>query len=295
MSVAQLLPSSHLVQALYSDQYEPIRLRASSPNTRRLYNITLRSFAKWLGRRPVVADLNDRTVSKYLLALHDAGLSPYTVAKQRWNILALWTWAAKKGLLANWPDVQPEKLPERAPQAWSRADMDRLFAALRAVPGKVGNASAAEWWVGLHLVLWDTGERISAILSTPWANLRDGYLLVDAESRKGGRRDRLYPLAADTLAALEKLPRTKPMIFHWPHCRVYLWNRYKQILRRAGLPTDRKSMFHRMRRSVASHAAAAGLNATELMDHADARTTRAYIDLRVCPKPHVATHLFRPG
>lgn len=294
---AQPLPADYPLLALYSELYEPLKLRAASPNTRRLYGCTLSSFARFLGRPATLADLSDQTVSAYLLALHRQRLSPYTVAKQRWQLLALWRWAVQKGYVTNWPDVSPEPLPERIPQAWSRADLARLFAAIRQAPGSIAGVPAADWWETLHLVLWDTGERISAVIGLEWRDLdlARGYVLCRAENRKGRRRDRLYPLAADTIAALKKLSRVGEYVFPWPYCLSYLWDRYNRLLSRAGLPTNRASKFHRMRRSVASHAKAAGLDATELLDHADPRTTRAYIDPTIVQTPHVATHLFRPS
>jgi site-specific recombinase XerD len=290
------LPSSHPLESFYAALYEPLKLRARAANTRRLYRTTLRGFDRFLRRAATLADLDDATVGRYLLACRTRGLSPYSVNKERFNLLALWRWAAKKGYVANWPDVEAENCPEHVPLAWSREELARLFAAIRQMPGTIGSIPAARWWEALHLLLWDSGERIAAMLGLAWddLDLSGGWCLCRAENRKGQRRDRLYPLAADTIAALVAMPATGPLVFPWPWSRCLLWSRYAEVLKRAGLPFDRKSKFHRMRKSVASHARATGLNATELLDHADARTTTAYIDPRIVQSPHVATHLFRP-
>jgi len=49
----------------------------------------------------------------------------------------------------------------------------------------------------------------------------------------------------------------------------------------AGLPTDRRSKFHRIRRTVASAVAEAGGNPSEALDHASPKTTKRYLDPRI--------------
>ena len=116
-----------------------------------------------------------------------------------------------------------------------------------------------------------------------------------AEVRKGRRRDRLYKLSHETVDALMQLPKTShdDKIFVWPFSYTYLWHRYNQVLEMAGLPTDRKSKFHRMRKSVASHAEAAGSDATGLLDHSGRNVTTAYLDPRVAVRPQAVDCLFR--
>lgn len=161
--------------------------------------------------------------------------------------------------------------------------------------GWIAGIAARLWWVSLHNVCWDSGERIGALMEARWPHLAADYLTLPAEIRKGGRNDRVYHLHPETLAALEliRLP-PRELIWPWDRSPNMLWLRYKNILKRAGLPHDRKSMFHRMRKSVASHFQAAGGNATALLGHQDARTTRAYIDCRIAPEPQAIDLLFRP-
>jgi len=53
------------------------------------------------------------------------------------------------------------------------------------------------------------------------------------------------------------------------------------ILKRAKLPADRQSKFHRLRKTCASYAAAAGIDPQRLLDHSNPSTTRAYLDPRI--------------
>ena len=197
--------------------------------------------------------------------------------------------------MATWPTVTRIPEPVRIPVAWSREDLDRLFRAADTERLLISGVPSPSWWRTLHLVAWDTGERITALLGCCWSHLSGEWLTIPAELRKGKRSDRAYRLAPQTLAALERIREPeRPEIWPWPYHRSYLWIRYRIIRQRAGLPTDRRSAFHRIRRSVASHYEAAGGNATELLGHESRATTRAYLDPRIVETPQAVDLLFRP-
>jgi integrase len=80
-----------------------------------------------------------------------------------------------------------------------------------------------------------------------------------------------------------------------PYYGGYLWHKFGQVLARAGLPTDAKSKFHRIRRTVASYYEAAGGNATELLGHSSRKVTTAYLDKRVVQAPQAIDRLWRLG
>jgi integrase len=73
-----------------------------------------------------------------------------------------------------------------------------------------------------------------------------------------------------------------------------IYIRLKVIHRRAGVPTDRRSMFHRMRRTSASWYKAKGGDPSQLLDHADPKTTARYLDLRICQTKSAAELLDDP-
>lgn len=145
------------------------------------------------------------------------------------------------------------------------------------------------------MLAWDSGERIGALLQAEWSHLSGEWLTLPAEIRKGGRQDRAYKLAADTLAILGSIRRPqRKLILPWPFHHTTLYNHYRRIRRRAGLPYDRRSGFHRIRRTVATFFEAAGGNATELLGHSDRRVTRGYLDPRLLKQPQAIDLLFRP-
>jgi integrase len=108
-------------------------------------------------------------------------------------------------------------------------------------------------------------------------------MLVPAETRKGKTRDRRYrlsPVTSECLNAIRGFNPDKKEVFPWPYAANYIWDKYRRVLRRAGLPTGRKYMLHCLRKTVGSAVHAAGLNAQDVLDHADKRTTRRYLDPR---------------
>jgi integrase len=287
--------SQFLLANLYLDHYEPRALRTRRPNTKRLYKTTLIMFDKFLGRSATIDDLTDEKVGRFAAWRVDNGLSKRSVNKDLFNLLALWRWAHRKGLVDEWPDVELEKPPRRTPVAWSEAEIRKLYATMGELPGRVGSIRACDWWQALLLVAWNTGERINAIMHLEWADVdtKRKWLRFAAEFRKGGRDDNSMRLSAETIAALRKLPKESELVFPWPYSPTYLWHEFGRILQASGLPSDSRCKFHRIRRTVASHAEAAGANATAMLRHTKREITEAYLDPRICTPQQPVDVLFR--
>jgi integrase len=282
----------------YTHVYSPLKLRGKSISTKQQYLIQLKHLHRFMGRDAKLADLDDELITSFLGWIVDQGKSPATANKARNHILALWRFAARKRLVESFPDVPAEREPERTPQAWNAADLHKLFISCQQEPGHLAGVPACKWWSALHHVLWDSGERIGAVLRLKWqhVDLDSGWLIIPAELRKGKRQDKSFRLHADTVAALRLIREpARPIIFEWPKNVLLIYRDYRRILERAGLPTDRRSKFHRMRRSTASHFEAAGGNATELLGHTSRRTTMAYLDPRVIQPQQASEILFRPN
>lgn len=282
----------------YTGVYAPLRLRGKSASTKKQYLIQLRHFGRFLGREATFDDLTDETVSAFLASIVERGNSPETANKARNHILALWRLAARKNHVATYPDVAPEQAPRRTPRAWLSDDLARLFSALGLEQGVYAGIPRSLWWHALHEVLWWTGERIGAVLQLRWEHLDQthGWLMIPAEIRKRKTADRIFELPAEAIESLKRIHYpVRDLIFPWPKDRSLLWQDYKRILKAAGLPFDRKSMFHRMRRSSASHFEAAGGNATELLGHSSREVTLSYLDPRIVKPDQPANRLFSPG
>lgn len=269
-----------LLSELFEGHYRPLRLRGRSQNTSRLYGCTLRTFSRWLGYPATIDDLSDLMLSRFLEA-RAATRSPYTAEKERTQLCALWRFAADRGIVSTRPEVPPAPLPERVPTAWSVEELHRLLAAAAATRGSIGSKPAGVWFCALVSVLWETAERIGAVMACSPDDLTPPHLVVRAEYRKGKRRDRVYRLTPET-CRLAHIARGRNSLFEWPYCPTSLWSKYKDIVARAGLGRGRHLSFHQLRRSAASHYAARGGDATSLLDHENPRTTRRwYLDRRL--------------
>jgi len=284
-----------LLDVFFDDLYRPLRLRSRSSNTIRLYAYSIRCFSKSLGHPAHLGDFTDDTVSRHLARLIGDHYSPYSVNKERSQLLAMWNWAARKKLVDRWPDVTPEVTPTRIPVAWLRGELLRLVAACRAERGDYDGVPAIRSAVSLHMVCWDTAERIGAVRQLRWDHLDEGgWLLVPAELRKGKREDKHFRLGPDTLAELATIREPpRPLMFPWPYSATYIYRCYRKIIQRAGLPTDARSKFHRLRRSVASYYEANGGNATDLLGHGNRSTTKRYLDPRILQVRQPCDVLFR--
>jgi integrase len=279
--------------------YQPMRLGGRSERTIALYLTTLRAFGRFLGRQPLLSDLNDLAVAQYLASGRKRKLSPHTVDKERDQLCALWRFACDRNMVKDRPNVQKEIVPKRLPQAWLDHELRALFKAIDELPGWLEGVRACHWWRALHLVIWDSGERISAVMDLRWehVDLKGGWLRVPAELRKGKGADKVFKLHEETVKALRTIQSPeREALFPWPFGRTYLWQKYEPILKAAGLPTSGQFKFHRLRRSVASFFEAAGGDATELLGHSARSVTRKhYLDERIVKPKQASDLLFRPG
>lgn len=261
--------------------YLPIRLRGRSPRTVTLYRASISAFSEYLKRPALLDDLEDSQVCRYLLSL-ESGRSPYTVAKERSQLLAIWNCAAKRRYVDRFPDVPSAPLPRRIPTAWTEEELARLFAACAKERGVYCGVDAGDWWLSLHSILWDTGERIGALVQTEWTDVRSDWLVIRAEARKGRRADAAYKLSRASVELLTKIRHpNRKLVWPWPYCHTYLWHVYGLILSAAHLPRDRNRKFHCVRKSVASHLKRLGHDPQLVLGHADPRTTAAYLDPRI--------------
>ena len=288
------------LDALYRTRYEPLRLRSRRPNTKRLYRISLKAFDRYLGGAARLSDLTNDKLSAFAANLLDGGVAKKSVNRHLFNLLAMWRWLHTQGYVTNWPDVELETPPIRVPIALLHEEVDRMMSAIAAETMAVGDLPAPIFWRSLMLVIWDTGERIGAVMALTWerVDLDGGWVRFIAEDRKGGSEDNMLPIAMDTREALAELRahtrKKRGPVYHWPYSSTYIYNRLGRIMRRAGLPDTREYKFHVVRKSVASHYEAAGGNATDLLKHSSRKITMSYLDPRIVKPTAPKDLLFRP-
>lgn len=256
----------------------PRRLGGSA-RTQRLYRLVLTRFGEFLQRRPTRDDLNDDVLCAFLQS-RLVNRAAHTVDKERDKLVSLANFAAKKRHIEQFPDVPAIPLPKKQPQAMTLEQVESLLAACRALPGRVGQAPACDWWYAYHLVALTTGERTGAMHCLEWSWLRPtGWLPVPGEVRKAGKPEThfLPPAVMDVVERLRG--KTFVRIFDMPFTASTFWNRNKAVLAAAGLPTTRQWQPQMNRRTFASWYAAKGGNAMEALGHTDGRVTKeSYLD-----------------
>ena len=268
------------LSAFFADCYVPRRLLGGSPATIQQYNIAIRHFGRFLGRSPAVSDLDEDRISDFLTSFA-AGHARSTLWGARNELMSLASFAQRKGLLSEVPDVPAIRPIRRVPQAYNVADIARLLAAARGTTGKVGSVPASLFWPAFFLVLYDTAARASATWALTWKDWTTGTdaLLFRGETQKQ-RTDQLLRVSRQTAAALEAIrfpPRD--LIFFWPGCRRVKYLRIKAIFRDAGLPCGRRDLLQRIRRTTLTLAHRLGVDATAQAGHSsDAITRQSYLD-----------------
>lgn len=261
--------------------YAPSRLRGKSRDTYRLYRLCVMQFSRTLDRPAKLADLTNDNILRHLARRNS--VSPATRNKELAELSAMWRFAVQKKLHDGWPTIQSEDEPQRTPEAWMPEDIAAILATIKRQEGDIGDTPRRIWWEGLVRLALDTGERIRALRSAKWSWLDRTWMKFPAEARKGGKRDRLYLLSGETLESLAKIRRSSSdaqNVFEWPYSETYLWYMWADLIKSAGLNPGRKSGLHRLRKTVASVAYAGGMDAQDVMDHSDRRTTQRYIDPR---------------
>ncbi len=274
------------LEDFFARVYRPLRLRSGSPHTERLHRAAISSLRKHLLREPTLDDLDDLTLATFLED-RASSVSPYTVERERCSLMALARLAFERRLLPIMPVVMPGKLPRRNPSAWTIADVQALLAVCRRQPGMIAGVPASDWWAALVMVAWESGERVGALMAASPRDWRAPHLSIPAEARKGGREGKIYTLSPATAAAVAAIVVPgSDRVWKWPYCQTYLWTRMSKLLKAAGLHGKRLG-FHQIRRTAASHFAAAGGDAAAFLGHAAGSGSKVaaawYVDARLLP------------
>lgn len=285
------------LETLFSAEYSPLRrLAQKSINC---YQVTLRHFARHLatvpGREPgppKVSDLTDLTVARFLAA-RERETCRATAARDRVQLLALWRYASRKRYVEQWPEVPIIRAPSRTPTGYTAHEVALLIREARKMPGTVCGIPAGLWWSSLLLVLWESGERITATLATRWreVDLASQRITFRAETRKNQTRDitrQISPQTADLLTG--RIRMAGELVWPWDRSVCLLWKRLQGIAKRAGV---QYRGFHGIRRAAVSYVEAACPGAGQrLADHSSPQITiKSYLDPRIVPQGPAATDL----
>jgi integrase len=271
------------------DYYAP--LTGISERTVTLYSYTLRSWGGLLGRQPETDDLEELSVARFL-AHRVRTMAAATAAKDRAQLRAIWEFCSRRAFCSTWPSTPRIIVPERIPEAWLTEEMHKLMESAALEQGAICGFPAAAVWRAMLLLAYDTGERIGSLAELKNRDVRGCSVIFRAEERKGRRRDILREISvecADSLMAVRRGPDETAI--PWDRAHTSRWDILKRILERAGLPSDRRCKFHRIRKTTASYYEAAGGSAQRLLDHSSPAVTRKYLDPRIvspgAPAPSV--------
>ena len=271
------------VRELLVSRYAP--LHQLTPRSVVLYKGTIDHWQRFLGREPLISDFDDLEVARFLQSRVGATkrggktISANTIAKDKAQISALWTFAAKKRLVNQFPSLPRTRLVHHTPKAATVDGLQAMMTAATTGRKKMyGNVPVAWFWRTLIRVAFETGERRGALVALRWSEVDlDGHQITFlAETRKGRSRD-IVRAISQSLADELRQHRGAPGDLVWrypgkPHSLYAAWD----ILRkRAGVHVRG---LHSIRKSSASYLAAAGGNASEHLGHSNPRTTAVYLD-----------------
>jgi integrase len=279
-------------------------LRSLNTKTIKLYEMLLDRLDAFLGRHATTSDLDDLVVSRYLKWRADTpgwkGRKPSaaSVRKDRVMLQAIWTYAARKRIVAEFPELPKVKVPKRLPtgRAYTADDVATLIRRAKHRIGKTGGLPSAWWWPTLIYAAYCTGERFEALTSLRWAqvDLAGKRVVFLGATRKGQTRDIERQITPD-LADMLRLHQGPPDALVWPWDRRSRsqWASLKVLCRTAGV---QYRGFHGLRRTAASYAALAGgtAAATQLLDHSDPKLQERYVDPLICPTDSDSTRALPP-
>jgi len=286
----------------YREVYHSLRLLGRSAGTDRQYRNALRHFERTVGREVDLDELTDKLLADCLGQLIAEGRSTSTANKVRRHIFAIWRFAVEQKMtVAPMPTLRKLPEPRRLPEAWTIEEMDRIFATVDRIRGYTGKTPSRLWWKGLLLTAYYTGLRISAIMALERKHLRGSVLHVPAELQKQNA-DQVFDLPDDCVKVVCEMFNfhESRWLFPWPYDRYRkdwpaLVARLRKTLKAAELPAGRKDLFHKIRRTTASHLDRVGGNATAMLGHSSEAVTMGYLDQTITGTARFSKMLPRVG
>lgn len=246
------------------DAYIPTRINLSDSAAEQLL-IAVRLLDRWAGAPVDTKDLKPELLNKWLREMSSFGRSAATINGKRGAVLTLWRAAHRKGLADHAPDFEscPKKrATKKVPRAWDVEEMGKILAVCSSLPGRCRNngIQRSDFWKSQVLFQYDTGSRLGASLAvrTSDVDLTNCRVLLRAEESKTGL-EQMVSISSQTAESIDRhMDVSREYVWPWSQNHRALWTYLKKILKEAGLPTDRWSMFHRFRRTNATHTAING-------------------------------------
>lgn len=235
----------------FTDHYQPERpIRKSSA---RQFRLAISSLERWHGGPVPLRDLSDKLANLWLIA-EEQKCSPATVKGKRTHVLCVWRYAAEEHGLCDPPRrVRKVIVPRQTPDAWTHEELARMVEAARQIPGKYPSGiKRADWWELFIRADYDTGLRLSDLLSLPVDVVRMQTFSVCQSKTATPLIRRLSP--ATIAVALRTAGIARELLLPWNYRRETLWRHWKRyVLTPAGIDPSRRHGPQKLRRTSASH------------------------------------------
>jgi integrase/recombinase XerD len=263
--------------------------RNASANTERAYRGDIGDYERFLAKRGASAlDVDAGAARAYLRQIAQAGLSPRSAARRLSALRQLHRFLVSEGLRADDPlaTLEAPRVGRALPKILSEEEVRALLEAAKSLDGIDGVRLAC-----ILEILYSSGLRVSELAGLKLASLsRDGRFLI---VRGKGDKERLIPLAAPALAALEAWRAARLREFPLAAKSRFLFPtraasghltpaRIAQLLKalapKAGIDPRRLSP-HVLRHAFASHLVDRGADlraVQQMLGHADIATTQIY-------------------
>ncbi len=218
------------------------------------YGYATKSLERFYGYFLRACDFDDDLILPWL-SHRLCEVAAKTVKRERGDLLTLWRFAYRKGLASNPPiDIPTVKVQRINPTSWIVEEYARLLAACREMDGEIRGTGIRRsvWWESLATFLYHIGCRIGAAMAVRTAdvNLVRRFVILRADAAKT-KVEQVLVLHPQVVAALSRLwSADREMVWPYPYSYRRIWEQYKGLLSKAGLPTDRSSMFQRTRRTT---------------------------------------------
>ena len=271
-------------------------LKNLSDRTVVLYGETLDRLRDHLGHEATVDDLSDLTIARFLRWRSQQSnkrkglLSPASVAKDSAHIRTLWNWCARKrmkrsdGELLEFPDYARPRVPRPRPVAYTAEELQTLINAARHRKGYVAGVPAAWFWPTMLMAMFQTGERIGAVLALRWSEVDlDRHTLTFLAATRKGHRETITRQISPELAAIMATRRRAPNDLVWPWLEDRkigsAYGSLRVLCRVAGVPYH---PFHSIRKSTASYMKRGGASAKKQLGHSSEEMAEThYYDERI--------------
>lgn len=246
-----------------------------------MYCQTLDRFRDFLGREPTLDDLDDLVVSKFLRWRRETKhswklISPASLSKDSAQLRTIWTWAAKKrlkrsdGELLDFPDYARPRVPKPVPKAYRAEHLAMLLTYSRRRVGHISGVPAAWYWTTKIMAMFQTGERIGAILEIRWSEVNtDRHELTFLAATRKNRMETITRSITPELSEMMAAGRRRPEDRVWPwledRTKTSIYGSLRVLCESAKVPY---LPFHSIRKATASYLKAAGVSAKFQLGHA---------------------------